>query len=273
MEKEIKLCIHMGDIHIRTFKMHEEYAEAFKKTLKEIRLLVDGYDREEVRIVIAGDYVHQKITISNELLVLGTWFLKKLEKIAPVVLIAGNHDLIESNKDRLDSLTPMVNLLSDIDIRYYKKSECILDGNIVWCVYSIFEENARPDIESARAEYGDDKKYIGLFHGPLVGSTTDIGYEIDHGYGLEIFDGCDAVMCGDIHKRQQLTYKGVPIVMPSSLIQQNFGETVRNHGFLTWDMETLTYTEHNIETDYGFYQFTMSSIDDIDNGTEKLTNY
>lgn len=273
MEKEIKLCIHMGDIHIRTFKMHEEYAEAFKKTLKEIRLLVDGYDREEVRIVIAGDYVHQKITISNELLVLGTWFLKKLEKIAPVVLIAGNHDLIESNKDRLDSLTPMVNLLSDIDIRYYKKSECILDGNIVWCVYSIFEENARPDIESARAEYGNDKKYIGLFHGPLVGSTTDIGYEIDHGYGLEIFDGCDAVMCGDIHKRQQLSYKGVPIVMPSSLIQQNFGETVRNHGFLTWDMETLTYTEHNIETDYGFYQFTMSSIDDIDNGTEKLTNY
>lgn len=273
MEKEIKLCIHMGDIHIRTFKMHEEYAEAFKKTLKEIRLLVDGYDREEVRIVIAGDYVHQKITISNELLVLGTWFLKKLEKIAPVVLIAGNHDLIESNKDRLDSLTPMVNLLSDIDIRYYKKSECILDGNIVWCVYSIFEENARPDIESARAEYGNNKKYIGLFHGPLVGSTTDIGYEIDHGYGLEIFDGCDAVMCGDIHKRQQLSYKGVPIVMPSSLIQQNFGETVRNHGFLTWDMETLTYTEHNIETDYGFYQFTMSSIDDIDNGTEKLTNY
>jgi DNA repair exonuclease SbcCD nuclease subunit len=273
MEKEIKLCIHMGDIHIRTFKMHEEYAEVFKKTLKEIRLLVDGYDREEVRIVIAGDYVHQKITISNELLVLGTWFLKKLEKIAPVVLIAGNHDLIESNKDRLDSLTPMVNLLSDIDIRYYKKSECILDGNIVWCVYSIFEENARPDIESARAEYGNNKKYIGLFHGPLVGSTTDIGYEIDHGYGLEIFDGCDAVMCADIHKRQQLTYKGVPIVMPSSLIQQNFGETVRNHGFLTWDMETLTYTEHNIETDYGFYQFTMSSIDDIDNGTEKLTNY
>lgn len=273
MEKEIKLCIHMGDIHIRTFKMHEEYAEAFKKTLKEIRLLVDGYDREEVRIVIAGDYVHQKITISNELLVLGTWFLKKLEKIAPVVLIAGNHDLIESNKDRLDSLTPMVNLLSDIDIRYYKKSECILDGNIVWCVYSIFEENARPDIESARAEYSNDKKYIGLFHGPLVGSTTDIGYEIDHGYGLEIFDGCDAVICADIHKRQQLTYKGIPIVFCGSLIQQNFGETVRNHGFLTWDMETLTYSEHNIETDYGFYQFTMSSIDDIDNGTEKLTNY
>jgi hypothetical protein len=37
-------------------------------------------------------------------------------------------------------------------------------------------------------------------------------------------------------------------------------------------METLKYTEHNIETEYGFYQFKMSSIDDIDNGTEKITN-
>lgn len=269
----VKCVIHLGDIHIRTYKRHEEYAEAFKKTLKEIRTIVSDYEREEVRIVIAGDYVHQKITISNELLVLGTWFLKKLEKIAPVILIAGNHDLVESNKDRLDSLTPMVNLLSDLDIRYYKKSECILDENIVWCIYSIFEENARPDIESARAEYGDDKQYIGLFHGPLVGSTTDIGFEIDHGYGVEIFDGCNAVMCADIHKRQQLTYKGINIVFCGSLVQQNFGESIHNHGFLSWDMETLTYTEHNIETEYGFYQFKISSIEDIDNDKEILTNY
>ena len=148
-----------------------------------------------------------------------------------------------------------------------------MHDNIVWCVYSIFEENAKPDIMAARAEYGDDKKYIGLFHGPLVGSTTDIGYEIDHGYGLDIFDGCDAVMCGDIHKRQQLTYKGIPIVMPSSLIQQNFGESVNNHGFLCWDMNELTFTEHNIDNDFGFYQFKISSIDDIDNDAEVLTNY
>jgi metallophosphoesterase superfamily enzyme len=84
----------MADIHLRTFKMHEEYGEVFKTTLKRIRTLVKDYDREEIRIVIAGDYVHQKITISNELLILGTWFLRKLEEIAPVVMIAGNHDLL-----------------------------------------------------------------------------------------------------------------------------------------------------------------------------------
>lgn len=268
----VKCIIHLGDIHLRTYKRHDEYGEAFKKTIKEIKKLASSYERDEIRIVIAGDYVHQKITISNEMLVLGTWFLKKLEKIAPVILIAGNHDLVQSNSDRMDSLTPMVNLLTDLDIRYYKKSECILDDNIVWCVYSIFENNSRPDIESARQEFGDDKKYIGLFHGPLIGSSTDIGYTIDHGYGVEIFDGCSAVFCADIHKRQKLTYKTTPIVFCGSLVQQNFGESINNHGFLSWDVETLTYTEHNIDNDYGFYQFTLNSIDDIETESEILKN-
>ena len=61
---EIKKIIHIADIHIRTFRMHEEYGAAFKTFLKKIRELVKPYKREEIRIVIAGDYVHQKITIS-----------------------------------------------------------------------------------------------------------------------------------------------------------------------------------------------------------------
>jgi intracellular sulfur oxidation DsrE/DsrF family protein len=161
MDKKVKVVIHMADIHLRTFRMHEEYGEAFKTTLKKIRNLVKDYDREEIRIVIAGDYVHQKITISNELLILGTWFLRKLESIATVVMIAGNHDLLENNKDRIDSLTPMVKLLPGLSINYYTgESSCYLDNNIVWCVYSIFDENARPDIEKARDEFGNDKTYI-----------------------------------------------------------------------------------------------------------------
>ena len=268
----VKKIIHLADIHIRTFKMHAEYGEAFKTTLNKIRELVADYDREEVRIVIAGDYVHQKITISNELLMLGTWFLRKLDAIAPVVLIAGNHDLLENNKDRLDSITPMVKLLPECKIQYYRDTDCFEDDNIVWCVYSIFEGNNRPDIEGARAKFGNDKTYIGLYHAPVAGSVTDIGYELEHGESLSHFEGCDIVMLGDIHKRQSFTYKGIPIAYSSSLIQQNFGESVNNHGFLFWDVEKRTYDEHNIETDFGFYQFKINSLDDIDNNAEVLTN-
>lgn len=268
----IKLIHHLGDIHIRTYRMHDEYKEAFNTTIDKLKELSKGYKKEEVRIVIAGDYVHQKITISNELLILGTWFLRELEKIAPVIIILGNHDLLENNKDRMDSITPMVELLEGLDIKLYTESKCYEDNNVVWCVYAIKEENKRPNIEDARIDYGNDKKYIGLFHGPLVGSSTDIGFVIEHGYGVEEFEGCDAVLCADIHKRQQLTYKNIPIVYSSSLIQQNYGEKIGKHGFLTWDVDTLTYEEHDIKTNYGFYQFKIESIDDIENDKEILIN-
>lgn len=64
----------------------------------------------------------------------------------------------------------------------------------------------------------------------------------------------------------------VPIVYPSSLIQQNFGESVNKHGYLIWDVESRTYIEKDIDTRYGFYQFKLNSLEDIDNGIEKLTN-
>lgn len=269
---EIKKIVHLADIHIRTFRMHDEYQEVFKNLIRDLNGLLADYKREEIRIVIAGDLVHQKIIISNEQLMLGTWFLRKLEEIAPVILIAGNHDLLENNKDRMDSISPMVQFLPDHNINYFKESKCYLDGDVVWCVYSIFEENARPDIESARKQFGEDKTYIGLYHAALMNAKTDIGYEIDHGADLDIFEGCDLVMLGDIHKRQTFNHKGIIIAYPSSLIQQNFGENITKHGFLLWDVETRTYTEHDVENNAPYYQFNIKSLDDIENGTEVITN-
>lgn len=203
----VKKIVHTADIHIRTFRLHQEYTEVFETLIKELKKFREEYEREELRIVIAGDLVHQKIVISNEQLVLGTSFILALEKIAPVIIIAGNHDLLENNKDRMDSITPMVMLLPDSNVNYFKESKCYLDDNIVWCVYSIFEENKRPNIEAARQEFGDDKTYIGLFHAPIINAKTDIGYEFDHGAELEIFEGCDMVMLGDIHKRSLFLHK------------------------------------------------------------------
>lgn len=268
----VRYVYHFADIHIRTYRLHEEYKEVFLTLLAQLKDQIKDFDKSEVRIVIAGDLVHQKIIISNEQLILGTWFLRKLEEIAPVIIIAGNHDLLENNKDRVDSISPMVQFLPDANINYFKESKCYLDDNIVWCVYSIFEGNERPDIESARQLFGDDKTYIGLFHGPIVGLTTDMGYEIEHGANLEIFDGCDIVMCGDIHKRSVLNFKGTKIVMPSSLLQQNFGENVTKHGYLLWDIEKKEFTEHDVKNNNPFYNFKIKSLEDLDNNKEILTN-
>jgi hypothetical protein len=66
--------------------------------------------------------------------------------------------------------------------------------------------------------------------------------------------------------------KDIPIAYCGSMIQQNFGETVSNHGFLWWDLENKTFEEFNIPTNYGFYQFKIKSLSDLENNTEKLTN-
>ena len=271
-KNKIKVVFHCADIHIRTFRMHEEYKNSFSNFIDQAKELSEGLDRSEIRILIAGDLVHQKITISNEQLLLTTWFLKQLVKIAPVVIIAGNHDLLENNSDRVDSITPMIQLLDEYEIEYYKESECYVDDNIVWCVYSIFEGNSRPDIEQSRIDNGNDKTYIGLYHAPIMGASTDIGYEFDHGGDLKQFEGCDIAMLGDIHKHQKFTFDGCPIVYSSSLIQQDYGESIKGHGFLEWDIQARTFDFHEVPNLNGFYKFKVSSIDDIKDNKEILVN-
>lgn len=270
---KIRKVIHCADIHIRTFRMHDEYKEIFTTFVEEIKEYCKDYQYDEIRIAVVGDLVHQKITISNEQLILSCWFLTELSLVGKVVLVAGNHDLLENNKDRMDSISPMIELLRNPNINYLKESLCYDDENIVWCNFSIFEDNEAPKIQDHRDNIQGDLTYVGLYHAPLAGATTDIGYEFGtESTSLEIFNGCDMVLLGDIHKRQIFYNNETPIAYPSSLIQQNFGETVSKHGYLIWDVTERTFTEHDVPSRYGFYQFKISSVDDVDNETERLLN-
>lgn len=104
---------------------------------------------------------------------------------------------LENNSSRLDLLTPIIDSLKNEMVVYYKNRGVYEDDNISWCVYSLVEHNIPPDI---KAEKG--KKNIGLFHGPVQGLYTDIGFKFEDGYDVSKFEGCDLVLCGDIHKRQ-----------------------------------------------------------------------
>jgi hypothetical protein len=50
----------------------------------------------------------------------------------------------------------------------------------------------------------DNGFYVGLFHDPIQGMSTDLGYTFDDAYDKINFVGCDLVLCGDIHKRSVL---------------------------------------------------------------------
>lgn len=189
----IKKVAHTADIHIRLFKRHEEYLEQFEKFFKECE------EEKPDRIVVVGDLVHSKNQMTPELIRMVTTFLGKCSKIAKTVVTLGNHDFLANNLDRMDALTPIISTMDNPNIMFLPHTGCFEDENVVWCVYGHMEGSQRPDVEKAREEFGD-KIYIGLYHDPLIGLKTNVGFEFEDGKDISIFEGCDLVMCGDIHK-------------------------------------------------------------------------
>ena len=130
------------------------------------------------------------------------------------------------------------------------------------------DHNVPPDITI------NSNKKIGLFHGPIVGLTTDIGYKFEDGFDTHRFMGCDLVLCGDIHKRQIFDIPGQKkAYMVGSTIQQNFGETVRKHGFGIYDVDNDKYEFVDLHNPKPFLSFKIKSYDDLTKGTEKLVNH
>jgi DNA repair exonuclease SbcCD nuclease subunit len=271
----VKKIIHIADLHIRTIQMHELYKNQFEKLLEEISVNIlewkdENISHDEIRIVIAGDIAHQKINISNEQLLLTSWFLRELTNYGKVVIIPGNHDFLENNTQRMDSITPVVELLNNQHITYLKDSGDYVDtdGNIQWVVYSLYQHNARPEFTKQ-----EGLLTIGLFHGPIMGLSTDMGFEFEDAYDQLNFVDLDLLLCGDIHKRQTFTLpSGGKAVMIGSLIQQNFGETVNHHGYGIYDVETDEYTFHDLQNEQPFLHFNITDIKDIEDGKEELVN-
>ena len=271
----IKKIIHIADLHIRTIQLHDLYKEQFQKLLDELSVkflewVDENISHNEIRIVIAGDIAHQKINISNEQLLLTSWFLKELTRFGKVVIIPGNHDFLENNVQRLDSITPVVELLNNPHITYLKDSGDYLDtdGNVQWVVYSLYQHNARPEFTKQ-----EGLLTVGLFHGPIQGLSTDLGYEFEDAYDRLNFVDLDLLLCGDIHKRQQFTLpNGGHAIMVGSLIQQNFGETVKHHGYGVYNVTTNEYTFHDLPNEQPFLHFSINDIKDIENETEEHLN-
>lgn len=266
----VKKIIHIADIHIRTIQLHDLYKQQLEIFLEDLKKKLNGnYDINEIRIVIVGDIAHQKINVSNEQLMLTSWFIKELTNIGVVVIIPGNHDFLENNTQRLDSITPVVELLDSENIEYHQHSGVYEDSNIKWVVYSLYEHNKRPNF----IKEDDGKLYVGLFHGPIQGMSTDMGYQFEDAYDRLNFVDLDLLLCGDIHKRQQFILpSGGKAIMIGSLIQQNFGETIKYHGYGIYDVESDTYMFYDLPNDRPFLHFSIKDISDIENEKEELLN-
>lgn len=274
----ITKIIGCADIHIKNLDGLDNIKESLKLFIKDVKKIIKGEESpDNVRVVIAGDLFEQKINITNEAQITAYWFIKELGKLCKTYIIAGNHDYIVDNLDRMDSITPLFEIGKPDNVIYLDSeldydSGVYVDDNVVWHLFSSFSGFADTNVEANRAKY-PDKVHIGLVHGDINGAETYKDYITDRGLDPGMFKGLDFVIAGHIHKRQVIKKNGVPIIYCSSLMQKDFGEGVTGHGYVIWDLaKGNEYIFKDLPIVKGYYQYSIHKIDDIQKNKEKFEN-
>lgn len=274
----IKKIFCIADVHIPNSEEHRPYSEMLKQAIAEVYKQTKTMDRDDFRIVVVGDIFHNKIRTSNEAIETFHMMLNYLNAIGKTYIIAGNHDMLENNLDRLDSISPTFGIKDvypnvvylDKELEY--KSGCFVDDNVTFALYSIFDSFSRPSGLEETIEENPNNKVIALYHGDMAGTVTDAGRCSENGINPLVFNGCSIVIAGHIHKYQQLTKNNIQIVYCGSLLQQNSGENISKHGFVTLDVDTLEHNLTEVTNNYKIYKFKLSSYDDVETDSERLIN-
>lgn len=262
----INKIVVFSDLHIRLLKRHDEYRKVLTEMFNEFRKIKPD------RILFLGDLLHSKNQTSSELFEITSWVLTECANIADTVILLGNHDANLANLQRLSPLQTIVNIMQNDKIKLFKNSGVYIDENLAYCVWGLFSNNEKPNIEEFKSK-NPNLKYIGMFHGPVKGLKTDLNFIFENGYDIDNFNECDFVLLGDIHKRQILeTTNGVKCFEIGSTIIQDYGEKINGHGFLVYDITKDEYEFIDLHNDNTLLEFKIMDIKDIETGEEILVN-
>lgn len=272
----IKKIIQLADIHIPNTCERRPYDEMLLSFLKQLYTNeIEGNDPDTIRIVICGDVFENKVRTSNEAKSMFHTLLSYCNEMCLTYIIAGNHDMLEHNHDRMDSINPTFEIEGALSNVVYLdkfldfKSGYVTDENVVFALYSMHDHFASPNVEHSQFP---DHRLIGLYHGEIVGATSDVGRVFTDGINTDLFSELDCVMAGHIHKYQTIKKNGVPIVYASSLFQQNAGENTTGHGYVVWNLDDMSYNHVEVDNNYKIYKFKITDYDAFTNDVEDLIN-
>jgi len=272
----LKYIFHLSDLHIRngdaSYCRFNEYNAVFKNTIISIARTINNRKLkfDEFVIIITGDIFHNKNNIGNHGLLLYKTFVQELTKLGRLIIFSGNHDKMQSNQEQptlvysssfdIHNLTILNNthsfVIDDIGFSYVDINDTL----------DIFKNSGRiqdlPPFPLFDAS-ATIKYKIALFHGSFAAVKLYNGENVrddTNPYPLEWIKDFDFVLLGDIHKRQVFNYKKNTICGYSgSLIQQNFGEDIIEHGYLLWNLDNKVPEEINVYNNIGY----INIIEDV----------
>ena len=259
--------IHFSDIHIRTGDpekaRYSEYSTVFQNLVESL----STKDLSSTIIVITGDLFHHKGKIETSGIKLVNQLFQKLLNLAPTFVLCGNHDYRQDDPDIPDMIEALLEMhhkkLSSqkYPLYYLNKTGVYLYNNISFGVvdirdalksYNTFGRNEElvsfPTCDSTQVDYK-----VALFHGYVAPKDLCEKYKNMNSYPIEWF-GSDYpfILLGDIHRQQIHKTTQGHWGYPGSLIQQDFGERVMDHGYLEWDLKKQKVHFHRVYNPYGF---------------------
>ena len=262
----LNYIFHVSDIHIRhgdrKFCRYDEYATVFDRLFISIRQQIKELQLtpEEFVIIVSGDIFHNKNIVGNYGLTLYKKFIEGLVEIGKTIVFHGNHDRNQNEIDQpsLVSSTIHVNNLVLLD-----KTTSFTIDDVGFSYVSIddtldFYKTAGriEDLPEFPSLDQSIKHKVALFHGTFAQVRLYNGREVTNDfrpYPFEWIKTFDFAILGDIHLRQKGNYdKKLLWGYSGSLVQQNYGEDVINHGYMIWNLNERKIKEVNVYNDIGY---------------------
>lgn len=265
----IKKVFHFADIHIRCESTRfDEYMYAFER----LKQAFEKIDTSDSIAVIVGDLLHIKGKADVFAAHLLKQFLQSFPSDLPIYVIRGNHDVVQNRPNDPDLLSALLHGYSNVI--YVRDTKRFKVDNIGFGVVDVLDvlepgtsSGRQVDVLPSFPDPQDDVTFnIALYHGTIVKCKLQNYSQSVDGVPLSWFKGYDIAMLGDVHLRQIHVAQNNHIASgqlcwayPGSLIQQNFGEEVINHGFLEWDLERGRVFEHDLPGSEGFMKVKITN--------------
>jgi DNA repair exonuclease SbcCD ATPase subunit len=262
----LNYIFHVSDIHIRhgdrKFCRYDEYAAVFDRLFVSICEQISELQitPEEFVIIVSGDIFHNKNIVGNYGLTLYKKFIQGLVEIGKTIVFHGNHDRNQNEIDQpsLVSSTIHINNLVLLD-----KSTSFTIDDVGFSYVSIddtldFYKTAGriEDLPEFPSLDQNIKHKVALFHGTFAQVRLYNGREVTNDfrpYPFEWIEKFDFAILGDIHLRQKGNYdKKTLWGYSGSLVQQNYGEDIINHGYMIWNLNERKIKEVNVYNDIGY---------------------
>lgn len=269
--------IHISDVHIRPLQRHDEYSDVFERTYRQLTSYVKT---KGSIIVLTGDIFDNKTVFKPETFKVCRDFLSSLAKICTTFVIAGNHDMLEHNTHRMDSLTPVCYDIPNLHYLKYSGLYNPVGSNIIFVVSSLYDKKF---LYRSNINVSSHYKLVKLYHGSVVGAL--LGLDDKHrvteseisadsvttrNRKLNEFEGFDAVLLGDLHRHQRLAPN---IVYAGSLIQQNISESLGGHGYVLWDITDFDNIFVEVPNDWGFVDIKCMDGEWTNSSSVKMPKY